>query len=69
MADHLRTVIDGLSPEDQADVAGYMAAPGGLERREAEFMARLPARMAWVEDLITEALPEGLAFEFELPGA
>ena len=55
MADHLRTVIDGLSPEDQADVAGYMAA--------------LPDRMAWVEDLITEALPEGLAFEFEVPGA
>ena len=56
MADHLRTVIDGLSPEDQADVAGYMAT-------------RLPERMAWVEDLITEALPEGLAFEFEVPGA
>ena len=26
MADHLRTVIDTLSPEDQAEVAGLMAA-------------------------------------------
>ena len=27
MADHLRTVIDGLSPEDQAEVAALMADP------------------------------------------
>ena len=28
VADHLRTVIDTLSPEDQAEVAGFMADPG-----------------------------------------
>ena len=28
MADHLRSVIDTLSPEDQAEVAGFMADPG-----------------------------------------
>ena len=68
MADHLRSVIDTLSPEDQAEVAGLMAASSELERREAAYMAALPGRMADIEDLINEGcaglLPEGVRFEW-----
>ena len=64
MADHLRTVIDTLSPEDQAEVAGLMAAGSELERREAAYMAALPGRMADIADDLSDLLPEGLRFEW-----
>ena len=64
MADHLRTVIDTLSPEDQAEVAGLMAASSELERREAAYMAALPGRLASLEDMVSDLLPEGMRFEW-----
>ncbi|MGO8886854.1 MAG: hypothetical protein ACLQI7_24825 [Streptosporangiaceae bacterium] len=64
MADHLRTVIDSLSPEDQAEVAGFMAASSETERREVAYMAALPGRMAGIGDMISDLLPEGLRFEW-----
>ena len=73
MADHLRTVIDTLSPEDQAEVAGLMAASSEMERREAAYAAALPGRMADFVDLINEhcadVLPEGMRFEWGPAGA
>ena len=73
MADHLRSVIDSLSPEDQAEVAGLMAAGSEARVREAAYAAALPGRMADIEDLINERcaglLPEGMRFEWGPDGA
>ena len=43
MADHLRTVIDTLSPEDQAEVAGLMAATSRRSARKPRTPPRSPA--------------------------
>ncbi len=68
MADYLRTVISSLSPEDQAEVAGLMAATTQAQREEAAYAAALPGRMADIEDLSNEGcaglLPEGMRFEW-----
>lgn len=68
MADHLRTLISSLPLEDQAEVAGLMAASSEMERREAAYAAALPGRMADIADLINDGcgdlLPEGMRFEW-----
>ena len=68
MADYLRSVISSLPLEDQAEVAGLMAATTQAQREEAAYAAALPGRMADIEDLINEGcadlLPEGLRVEW-----
>ena len=68
MADYLRSVISSLPLEDQAEVAGLMAATTQAQREEAAYAAALPGRMAGIEDLINEnragLLPEGMRFEW-----
>ena len=68
MADYLRSVISSLPLEDQAEVAGLMAATTQAQREEAAYAAALPGRMADIEDLINERcaglLPEGMRFEW-----
>lgn len=64
MADHLHILIASLPIEDQAEVASFMAASSEMDRREAGYMAALPGRVADIEDLLSERLPEGLRFEW-----
>lgn len=64
MADHLHSLISSLPPEDQAEVAGHMAASTGMNHREAQYMAALPARMAYLADDLSALLPDGLRFEW-----
>ena len=64
MADHLHSLISSLPPEDQAEVAGHMAASTGMDHREAQYMAALPGRMAGHHRRPLSAfLPDGLRFE------
>ena len=69
MADHLRAVIDTLSPADQAEVAGLMAASSEMDRREAAYVAALPGRVADIADDLSALLPEGMRFEWGPAGA
>lgn len=64
MADYLRSLMDRLPADDQAEVVSLMAATTESERREAAYMAALPGRMASLEDMVSDLLPEGLRFEW-----
>ena len=64
MADHLHSLISSLPPEDQAELASHMAASSEMGRREAQYMATLPARMAYLADDLSALLPDGLRFEW-----
>ena len=41
-----------------------MAASSEMDRREAQYMATLPARMAYLADDLSALLPDGLRFEW-----
>lgn len=69
MADHLRSVIDTLSPEDQAEVASYMAARDEADRAEAEYVARLPGWLTGMVDAVSEGLPDGVRLQWTWPDA
>lgn len=69
MADYLRSVISSLPIEDQAEVAGMMAASTESERRELAYMAAIPGRVAGLEDALSDLLPEGMRFEWGPAGA
>lgn len=68
MADHLHSLISSLPVEDQADVAGYMAASSEMDRREAQYMSALPGRIADIEDGLSALLPAGMRFEWVSDG-
>ncbi len=71
MADELHRLITSLPPEDQAEVVQHMTTPDEVDRlliedrSEAAYMSELPARLAWVGDLLSEGLPEDLGFGWE----
>ena len=69
MADYLRTLMDRLGADDQAEVVSLMAATTESERREAAYMAALPGRMASLEDMVSDLLPEGMRVEWGPDGA
>lgn len=68
MADHLHDLISSLPVEDQAGVAGVMAASSEMDRREARYMAALPGRIADIEDGLSALLPDGMRFEWVSDG-
>lgn len=69
MADHLHSLIASLPPEDQAEVASYMAASSEMDRREAQYLTALPGRMAKMADDLSALLPDGMRFEWVTPDA
>lgn len=64
MADYLRSLMDGLPAEDQADVAAFMAARDEADRAEAAYRAALPGRIAGIADDLSTLLPDGMRFEW-----
>jgi|HubBroStandDraft_2_1064218.scaffolds.fasta_scaffold2321420_1 hypothetical protein len=64
MADYLRTLMDGLCSEDQADLAALMAARSEADRREAAYLAALPVRMSEIAGEFSELLPDGMRLEW-----
>jgi len=64
MADHLKRLISSLPPEDQAEMASYMTAYTETERREARYLAALPARMEEIAEDLSALLPDGMRFEW-----
>ncbi len=45
-----------------------MAASSEMDRREAQYMAALPGRVADIEDGLSTLLPDGMRFEWVTDG-